>query len=109
MDNDISQNDRLSQAIEARLVADERTRDAVIQVSAAAGEITLRGAVDSEGVKEAAEQIAASATGATLVINELTVTTSEQRAEVNTIPRVPVLPSMGGYAGGGLPGNSGQV
>jgi hypothetical protein len=109
LNNDISQNDRLSQAIEARLVADERTRDAVIEVSAAAGEVTLRGAVDSEGIREAAEQIARSASGATLVINELAVTTSEQRAEVNTIPRVPLVPGTGGYGGGGFPGNSGQV
>lgn len=109
MESATSQNDRLSQAIEARLVADERTRDAVIQVSAAAGEVTLRGAVDSEAIREAAERIAASAPGATLVVNELTVTTAEQRAEVNTIPRVPVVPNTRGYSGGGPTGNAGQV
>ncbi|MGI8914208.1 MAG: BON domain-containing protein [Chloroflexota bacterium] len=105
----MTQNDKLSQAIEARLVADERTRDAVIQVSAASGELTLRGSVDSEEIKKAAEQIAQSTAGATLVISELVVTTDEQRREENTVPRIPVVPAGGqGYGGGGFPTGSGN-
>ena len=100
-----SQDDKLSQAVEARLVADERTRDAVIQVSSAAGELTLRGSVDSEAIKEAAEHIAQTAPGATLVINALMVTTDEQRRETDTVPRVPVVPASGsGQQLGWLPG-----
>jgi hypothetical protein len=105
MDSTVSQNDKLTQAVEARLVADEHTRDAVIQVSAAAGEITLRGAVDAEEIKEVAEQVARSTPGATLVINELVVTSDEQRREENTVPRIPVRPLPGsGQQYGWLPG-----
>lgn len=100
-----NQDDRLSQAVEARLVADERTRDAVIQVSSAASELTLRGSVDSEAIKEAAEHIAQSAPGATVVINELVVTTDEERRETDTVPRIPIVPAAGaGQQLGWLPG-----
>jgi hypothetical protein len=95
MDSISTPEERLTEAVEARLVADERTRDAVIQVSAAAGEITLRGSVDSEEIKEVAEQVAQAPPGATLVINELVVTTDEQRREDNTVPRIPVRPLPG--------------
>lgn len=95
MDTAMSQNDKLMEAVEARLVADERTRDAVIQVSAAAGELTLRGSVESEEVKQAAEQVAQTTPGAILVINELVVTTDEQRRADNTVPRTPVRPLPG--------------
>jgi hypothetical protein len=95
MDSISTPEERLTEAVEARLVADERTRDAVIQVSAASGEITLRGSVDSEEIKEVAEQVAQATPGATLVINELVVTTDEQRREDNTVPRIPVRPLPG--------------
>jgi len=97
MDRDsmTSESDKLTQAVEARLVVDERTRDAVIQVSAAADKITLRGSVDSEEIKEAAEQVAQSTPDVTLVINELVVTTDEERREDNTVPRMPVRPIPG--------------
>jgi hypothetical protein len=105
MDSTETLNDKLTQAVEARLVADERTRDAVIQVSSAASELTLQGSVDSEGIKEAADQIARSTPGATLVINELVVTTDEERREDNTVPRIPVRPISGsGQQIGWLPG-----
>lgn len=105
MDSTRTPEERLAEAVEARLVADERTRDAVIEVSAAAGEITLRGSVDSEGIKEVAEQVAQATPGTTLVINELVVTTEEQRRANNTVPRVPVRPYPGsGQQYGWLPG-----
>jgi phosphate starvation-inducible protein PhoH len=100
-----NQDDKLSQAVEARLVADERTRDAVIEVSSADGDITLRGSVDSEAIKEAAEQIAQTTPGVTLVTSELAVTTDEQRRETDTVPRILVVPAAGsGQQLGWLPG-----
>lgn len=105
MDSTTTPDERLTEAVEARLVADERTRDAVIEVSAAAGEITLRGSVDSEEIKEVAEQVAQATPGVTLVINELVVTTEEQRRANNTVPRAPVRPFPGsGQQYGWLPG-----
>jgi hypothetical protein len=110
MDSISTPEERLTEAVEARLVADERTRDAVIQVSAAAGEITLRGSVDSEEIKEVAEQVAQATPGATLVINELVVTTDEQRREDNTVPRIPVRPLPGsGHQYGWLRGQQRPV
>ena len=104
MDNVMGPNDRLSQAVEARLAADERTRDAVIEVSSAAGEITLRGAVASESAKEAADEVAKAAPGALLVINELVVSTADHPADADTTLRLPLIPSAGGYSGGGTTG-----
>ena len=100
---DVTQDEKIAEAVEERLTSDERTKDMAIEVSSAAGEVTLRGQVDSQGMKEAAEQIARSVSGVMLVINELAVTTDQQRREENTIPRVPVVPATGPGGSGGYP------
>lgn len=107
----LTHDDTLTETVEKRLAGDERTEDAIIEVTTSAGEVTLRGSVDAEGIKEAAEQIANAVDGASLVINELIVTTTEQRAEDNAWPPIPIVApttSGQGYATGVFPTNGSQ-
>ncbi len=62
-------SDRVSKA----LLQDNRTNDSVIDVSNEGSKITLSGSVDSEELRQAAEEIARSQSGVVLVINELRV------------------------------------
>ncbi|HWE61821.1 MAG TPA: BON domain-containing protein [Chloroflexota bacterium] len=66
-------NAQLQAAIERRLLEDPRTRNAIIDVACLAGQVTLSGTVPTPAVKAAAEEIARSVPGVTLVINELIV------------------------------------
>lgn len=56
------------------LADDERTADASIDVVADGGVITLTGGVPSEGVREAAEEIAKDQKGVASVVSDLEVT-----------------------------------
>lgn len=62
-------SDRVSKA----LLQDNRTNDSVIDVSNEGGKITLSGSVDSEELRQAAEEIARSQSGVVLVINDLKI------------------------------------
>jgi osmotically-inducible protein OsmY len=59
--------------VEERLVADRRTKDAVIDVSCLAGVVTLSGDVPKADVKQAAEELARAIGGVHNVDNELRV------------------------------------
>jgi uncharacterized protein with GYD domain len=63
----------LSARIEALLDADPRTAQAHIDVISQGGEVTLSGAVASQRERLAAEEIARSAPGVALVLNEVQV------------------------------------
>ena len=65
---DMGKDDKLVRAVEARLASDEHTRDAAIEVSSLAGEVTLSGQVDSQAAKDAAEALAQSTPGVTVVV-----------------------------------------
>jgi osmotically-inducible protein OsmY len=63
----------IRQQIERRLQTDPRTREAVIEVVAEAGRVTLRGVVESPVARAAAEQIAWSTPGVQAVANAIAV------------------------------------
>jgi osmotically-inducible protein OsmY len=64
---------RLQGAVQDRLLNDPQTKDETIEVIADSNEVTLRGRVRSQDVKEAAERDARAVSGVALVINELEV------------------------------------
>lgn len=63
----------LSNRISQALLNDQRTSEAVIEVTAQQGVIILSGVVDSEDTRHAAEEIARSQPEVISVINELTI------------------------------------
>ena len=71
-----------------RLLNDPRTRDVTVEVEPVAGNVSLRGVVGSEAVKQAAAEIVRSVPGVTLVINELMIRPgrTEEQPEPPAIP-----------------------
>ncbi|NLG71050.1 MAG: BON domain-containing protein [Chloroflexi bacterium] len=63
----------LSSTIMQALQEDDRTRGAIIDVTASGGVVTLSGDVASETIRMAAEEIARQQPGVVQVINELRV------------------------------------
>ncbi|GEM_PF-1937188 len=63
----------LSSTIMQALQEDDRTRGAIIDVTASGGVVTLSGDVASEAIRMAAEEIARQQPGVVQVINELRV------------------------------------
>ena len=61
------------QAVGNALLEDPRTQDAIIDVASDRGIITLTGTVDSQEVREIAEEIARDNQGVITVVNELKV------------------------------------
>lgn len=61
------------QAVENALLEDPRTTEAILDVANNRGVITLTGAVDSEEIRQAAEEIARQQQGVLTVVNELKV------------------------------------
>ena len=61
------------QAVENALLEDPRTTEAILDVANNQGIITLTGAVDSEEIRQAAEEIARQQQGVLTVVNELKV------------------------------------
>ena len=61
------------QAVENALLEDPRTTEAILDVANNRGVITLTGTVDSEEIRQAAEEIARQQPGVLTVVNELKV------------------------------------
>ncbi len=61
------------------LLRDPRTEEAAIDVSSAGGSVTLSGRVSSEGIRQAAEDIARRQKGVITVINDLDVASHDER------------------------------
>ncbi|HEX6304474.1 MAG TPA: BON domain-containing protein [Anaerolineales bacterium] len=61
------------QAVENALLEDPRTTEAILDVANNRGVITLTGTVDSEEIRQAAEEIARQQQGVLTVVNELKV------------------------------------
>ena len=68
-----SAESEIRRQVEERLLADKRTKDAVIDVAYIAGQVSLTGKVHSPATKAAAEEIARSVPGVRLVDNELSI------------------------------------
>ncbi|HKZ82486.1 MAG TPA: BON domain-containing protein [Anaerolineae bacterium] len=60
------------------LLRDPRTGEAAIDVSSAGGALTLSGRVSSEGIRQAAEDIARRQKGVITVINDLDVASHDE-------------------------------
>lgn len=88
VENALTADTAVAARVTARLADDRRTALAAIDVSAIAGEVTLMGAVPSQAIKQAAEEIARSVPGVALVVNELRVEPEEEPA------RPPIGPSV---------------
>ncbi len=77
-------------AIASRVVAaleeDPRTKLAVIDVVSSRGQVTLSGKVDTEEIKDAAEEVAAARKGVLSVINELVVGPDEDTQVLLPLP-----------------------
>jgi osmotically-inducible protein OsmY len=69
--------DTIVQQIEQSLMADERTRDANIEVVNQRGVVTLSGKVESESIASAAEEIAQNQSGVIKVVNSLMIQDEE--------------------------------
>lgn len=63
----------LSERVTQALLNDDRTRDAIIDVTIEGGKVTLSGSVASEETRQAAEEITREQNGVVLVIDELIV------------------------------------
>lgn len=61
------------QAVENALLEDPRTTEAILDVANNRGVVTLTGTVDSEEIRQAAEEIARQQQGVLTVVNELKV------------------------------------
>lgn len=61
------------QAVENALLEDPRTTEAILDVANNRGVVTLTGTVDSEEIRQAAEEIARQQPGVLTVVNELKV------------------------------------
>jgi osmotically-inducible protein OsmY len=75
----LTNQDVRTNVIEA-LAADPRTAEAAIEVIAEQGVVTLRGQVEGQEVREAAEEVVASRAGVVEVINDLSVEPPESDA-----------------------------
>ena len=65
--------DDTGQAVSSALLEDPRTQDAIIDVANDRGIITLTGTVDSQEIRETAEEIARNNQSVITVVNELKV------------------------------------
>jgi osmotically-inducible protein OsmY len=61
------------------LLRDPRTEEAAIDVSSAGGAVTLSGWVSSEGIRQAAEDVARRQKGVIAVINDLDLASHDKR------------------------------
>ncbi len=76
----------ITAAIKTRLLTDERTKGFDVNVDTHNGIVTLRGGADSQGAKQAAQELAGQAEGVVLIKNELIVAAddSEARQDADT-------------------------
>lgn len=76
----------ITASIKTRLLADERTKGFDVNVDTHNGIVTLTGGADSQGAKQAAQQLAGEVEGVVLIKNELIVAAddSEARQDADT-------------------------
>lgn len=76
----------ITASVKSKLLADERTQGFDVNVDTMKGVVTLRGGADSQGAKQAAQELAGQVEGVVLIKNELTVAAegSEARQDANT-------------------------
>lgn len=111
MATDITRDEQITDAIEQQFAANDKMKDVPIEVSSLAGEVTLRGTVKDEALKTAAEQLAQSAPGVSVVINELVVDPDARADDGRVVPVIPFVPgsgTTGGFGGFGGPGGMTQ-
>jgi osmotically-inducible protein OsmY len=94
VENAITTDAAIRARVSAGLAADRRTDVAVIDVESDRAVVTLSGYVDSEDVREAAEEIASQQPGVTMVVNALEVSPDEHSRALRYRPVV--LPSEEG-------------
>jgi len=107
----MTQRDKITAAVEEKLTSDERLKDRVIEVSAQAGELTLRGEIASEDEKAVAEALARSVDGVDVVINELVIRDEDEIGRDRGDPAVPIFVpgARVGGASGGYPYGGNQI
>lgn len=79
--------DGLQREVQDRLLNDPETKDETIEVIVDRNQVTLRGIVRSEEVKEAAEREARDVQGVVLLVNELAVASKDNTG--SGLPQAP--------------------